>query len=88
MPAPCIGAGGAAAEPWSSGEREAAAWTLDDHDAMTRFDTTPAEILTRLGYDIQARSRGEAERYLGLAKATFAAERDPTAGPADVQNGP
>ncbi|ELB89473.1 hypothetical protein Rwratislav_29309 [Rhodococcus wratislaviensis IFP 2016] len=80
--------GWSAAEPWSSGEREAAAWILDDHDAMDRFDTTPAEIVTRLGYDIQARSRAEAERYLGLAKATFAAEHDPTAGPADVQNGP
>ncbi|MFC9841135.1 hypothetical protein ACFVKB_46430 [Rhodococcus sp. NPDC127530] len=80
--------GWAAAEPWSSGEREAAAWILDDHDAMTRFDTTPAEVVTRLGYDIQARSRADAEHYLGLAKATFAAEHDPTAGPTDVQNGP
>ncbi|MDI9940328.1 hypothetical protein QM806_33685 [Rhodococcus sp. IEGM 1351] len=73
--------GWSVAEPWSSGEREAAAWILDDHDAMGRFETTPAEIVTRLGYDIQARSRAEAERYLGLAKATFAAEQDPT-GPA------
>jgi hypothetical protein len=73
--------GWTAAEPWPSGEGEAAAWILDDHDAMDRFDTTPAEIV---GYDIQARSRAEAERYLGLAKATFAAEQDPTTGPAEV----
>ncbi|WP_257226480.1 hypothetical protein [Rhodococcus opacus] len=52
--------GWTAAEPWPSGEGEAA------------------------GYDIQARSRAEAERYLGLAKATFAAEQDPTTGPAEV----
>jgi hypothetical protein len=79
--------GWTAAEPWSSGEREAAAWILDDHDAMDRFETPPAEIVTRLGYDIQARSRTEAERYLNTAKATFAAEQDPATGPADVQNG-
>ncbi|ELB90800.1 hypothetical protein Rwratislav_22612 [Rhodococcus wratislaviensis IFP 2016] len=79
--------GWTAAEPWSSGEREAAAWILDDHDAMDRFETTPAEIVTRLGYDIQARSRAEAERYLCLAKAAFAAGQDPATGPADVQNG-
>jgi hypothetical protein len=54
---------------------------------MDRFDTTPAEIVTRLGYDIQTRSRAEAERYLNTAKATFAGEHDPTSGPADVQNG-
>ncbi|WP_016882032.1 MULTISPECIES: hypothetical protein [unclassified Rhodococcus (in: high G+C Gram-positive bacteria)] len=53
---------------------------------MERFDITPAEIVTRLGYDIQARSRAEAERYLGLARATFAAEQDPATGPVDVPN--
>ncbi|GAF45452.1 hypothetical protein RW1_022_00280 [Rhodococcus wratislaviensis NBRC 100605] len=68
--------------------REAAAWILDDHDAIDRFDTTPAEIVTLLGYDLQARSRGEAEHYLNTAKTAFAAEHDPTTGPADVQNGP
>ena len=46
--------GWTAAEPWSSGEQEAAAWILGDHDAMNQLDTTPAEIVTRLGYDIQA----------------------------------
>lgn len=80
--------GWTAAEPWSSGEREAAAWILDDHDAMDRFDTTPAEIVTRLGYDIQARSRGEAEHYLNTAKAAFAGEPDPATGLASGQNGP
>jgi hypothetical protein len=56
---------------------------------MDRFDTTPAEVVTRLGcdIDIQARSRTEAERYLGRAKATFAGEYDPTPGPAEVQDG-
>ena len=73
--------GWTAAESWSVGEREAAAWILDDHGAMDRFDTTPAQIVTRLGYDIQARSRAEAERYLSLAEATFAAEHDPPPGP-------
>ena len=80
--------GWTAAEPWSSGEREAAAWILDDHDAIDRFDTTPAEIVTRLGYDLQARSRGEAEHYLNTAKAAFAGEHDPTTGLASGQNGP
>lgn len=80
--------GWSAAEPWSSGEREAAAWILDDHDAMNRFGVTPAEIVTRLGYDIQARSRTEAERYLGTAKADFTGAQDPTAGTAEVGEGP
>ncbi|UOT08442.1 hypothetical protein MPY17_39960 (plasmid) [Rhodococcus opacus] len=80
--------GWSVAEPWSSGEREAAAWILDDHDAMDRLDTTPAEIVTRLGYDLQARNRAEAEHCLNTAKATFAGEHDPTTGPTEVQNGP
>jgi hypothetical protein len=39
--------GWSAAESWSSGEREAAAWILDDPDAMDRFGTTPADIQDR-----------------------------------------
>ncbi|MFC9557020.1 hypothetical protein ACFTWF_40070 [Rhodococcus sp. NPDC056960] len=80
--------GWSAAEPWSPGEREAAAWILDDHDAINRFATTPAEIVTRLGYDIQARSRTEAERHLGTAKAAFTGAHDPMTGTCDIEEEP